>query len=274
MDSRKAPKRTLASTFEATTFDHEHTAMVFPLDAPPPIYLHVERGPGLGRVVEVPAHPLLIGRSEGADLQLQDSSVSRHHAELRYEQGRLTVRDLHSQNGTFLEGKRVREEVEVRLGQVLSIGKVNLRVRAERHNGAPSPSRRTIALVSLLATLGIIGIAIARWPSRPLASAPEKPVQAQSERVVPQRPTSEPRRAATATEPPVRSEPRRASPPAEPPVRTEARRALPEEAPQTSAAPPEVRSPGRKSSKQSTEPRRRRAALQVRAASSVPDIPP
>ncbi|MGH7918078.1 MAG: FHA domain-containing protein, partial [Candidatus Binataceae bacterium] len=38
-----------------------------------------------------------------------DGSVSRHHAALEVAQGRLKLRDLTSQNGTWVDGRRVSE---------------------------------------------------------------------------------------------------------------------------------------------------------------------
>ena len=45
-------------------------------------------------------HPLTIGR-EG-QIRIDDSSISRGHAEIRFIHGKLRLRDLDSTNGTFL----------------------------------------------------------------------------------------------------------------------------------------------------------------------------
>jgi transcriptional regulator with PAS, ATPase and Fis domain len=64
---------------------------------------------------------LVIGRDEEADLRIEGSGVSRHHAEL-YRQGPLyALRDLGSTNGTWLNGRRV-EHAPVAPGHVLRVG--------------------------------------------------------------------------------------------------------------------------------------------------------
>jgi pSer/pThr/pTyr-binding forkhead associated (FHA) protein len=50
-----------------------------------------------------------IGRSLDNDIVLADSSVSRHHAEIASGNGGFRLRDLGSQNGTFVRGERINE---------------------------------------------------------------------------------------------------------------------------------------------------------------------
>jgi putative nucleotidyltransferase with HDIG domain len=71
-----------------------------------------------------------IGRQAQSELQLNDSSISRCHAELAFvdSQGWF-VRDLGSTNGTFLNGIRVGpEECKVRVRDLLQVGNVVMRV--------------------------------------------------------------------------------------------------------------------------------------------------
>jgi len=65
---------------------------------------------------------LTIGRAPENDIQLLHLGVSRRHAEVSYEDGRLMVRDLGSRNGTFVNGDRITErelapEDEIAIGQ-------------------------------------------------------------------------------------------------------------------------------------------------------------
>src|SRR5262249_2845237 len=50
---------------------------------------------------------LRIGRGDQNDLRLNDASVSRYHAFLRRVDGRYLLSDVGSQNGTFVNGRRV-----------------------------------------------------------------------------------------------------------------------------------------------------------------------
>lgn len=63
---------------------------------------------------------LLIGRAEFCDVCPKDRGVSRNHAELIYRDGVLKVFDLESTNGTFVNGKRVKE-CELHAGDMLEI---------------------------------------------------------------------------------------------------------------------------------------------------------
>jgi pSer/pThr/pTyr-binding forkhead associated (FHA) protein len=51
--------------------------------------------------------PTRIGRSADNDIVVSDRSVSRHHATISQENGRYVVRDLQSQNGTFVSGRKM-----------------------------------------------------------------------------------------------------------------------------------------------------------------------
>jgi FHA domain/Domain of unknown function (DUF1707) len=74
----------------------------------------------------VGAH-LVIGRSSACQIVLGDDTVSRRHAELRYEDGRWLMRDLGSSNGTYVNGRLV-TEAEVRAGDVIDLGGCRLRL--------------------------------------------------------------------------------------------------------------------------------------------------
>jgi DNA-binding NtrC family response regulator len=50
---------------------------------------------------------VVIGRSETADLRIDDALVSRHHARLVFDGGPITITDLGSQRGTYVNGVRV-----------------------------------------------------------------------------------------------------------------------------------------------------------------------
>lgn len=67
-----------------------------------------------------------VGRHEDSAILLDDVSVSRHHALFtRTASGRITVRDLNSLNGTYVNGARVDESV-LRNGDEIQIGKFKL----------------------------------------------------------------------------------------------------------------------------------------------------
>jgi hypothetical protein len=54
-----------------------------------------------------PGEQLTIGRKPGNKVFIDHPSVSAFHAELRLERGKLTIRDLDSQNGTFVNDEQI-----------------------------------------------------------------------------------------------------------------------------------------------------------------------
>ena len=84
---------------------------------------------------EIPEHeitltglPVTIGRSPEADVQLEDSGVSRQHCEIDEMNGRPIVPDLDSKNGTFINGAAVQQAV-VKPEDRITVGRIRLRVR-------------------------------------------------------------------------------------------------------------------------------------------------
>jgi len=91
--------------------------------------LHVKWPNGQTRDFPLDQSSISVGRAPDNDLALEEVSVSRHHARLSVEGGRLTVEDLGSANGTFVAGERIVANVAnvVPLGQTLRLGDVEVR---------------------------------------------------------------------------------------------------------------------------------------------------
>jgi diguanylate cyclase (GGDEF)-like protein len=71
-------------------------------------YLLVLSGPQFGQIFRLePGREFAIGRKEGVDILVRDDGVSRRHASVLAEGGGARIRDLGSQNGTFVNGVRV-----------------------------------------------------------------------------------------------------------------------------------------------------------------------
>jgi two-component system, NtrC family, sensor kinase len=84
--------------------------------------LFVIQGRDQGRRFDLTRTLRVIGRDVSADIQLRDHEASRRHAEITDEAGRLTIRDLQSSNGTWVNGKRI-EQHELRTGDRVQIGR-------------------------------------------------------------------------------------------------------------------------------------------------------
>jgi len=88
--------------------------------------LVIASGQTAGTRVELTNEITSVGRHEDSDLLLDDVSVSRHHAVFtRTASGRITLRDLNSLNGTYVNGSRV-EETTLHSADEVQIGKFKL----------------------------------------------------------------------------------------------------------------------------------------------------
>ena len=75
-----------------------------------------------GRFAVKPGAITQIGRALDNDIVVPDASVSRHHANIEARDGGYMVRDLGSQNGTWIHGERVGEGAAIAHGDSLRFG--------------------------------------------------------------------------------------------------------------------------------------------------------
>jgi predicted component of type VI protein secretion system len=71
---------------------------------------------------------LLIGRAEDCDVRPLGEEVSRRHCAVVLEGSGLTVEDLKSRNGTYVNGVRIAAKVPVTDGDILRVGPLELKV--------------------------------------------------------------------------------------------------------------------------------------------------
>lgn len=114
--------------------------------------LIVQRGETVTQTVSLDRPVLTIGRTPDNDLTLADTLVSRHHAELRLEPQGATITDLHSSNGSFVDGARLPPDQPRLLahGARIQIGPFLLTYQAgpvdhENGNGAAEASSADMA---------------------------------------------------------------------------------------------------------------------------------
>jgi adenylate cyclase len=68
---------------------------------------------------------ITIGRSLENMIPLDDKRISRYHARLRFAGGHWTLSDVGSTNGTFVNGKQIKQRTLV-TGDVVSLGGLEL----------------------------------------------------------------------------------------------------------------------------------------------------
>jgi DNA-binding NtrC family response regulator len=108
-------------------------------DRPASLTLRVV-GEGISESHPLPeAGQLVIGRSEEADIRINDASVSRKHAVLHVAKGELRIEDLGSANGTKVGGRKLGagEAVAFALGESIDLGSVLIVVRPGAVAGRP-----------------------------------------------------------------------------------------------------------------------------------------
>jgi pSer/pThr/pTyr-binding forkhead associated (FHA) protein len=91
-------------------------------------YLAIEDG-GEVVVISVGEGALRIGRGIGADVVLEDRSVSRRHAVITCRAGEVVLLDDRSLNGVWVNGERV-GQATLRDGDSIAVGDVQMRFLA------------------------------------------------------------------------------------------------------------------------------------------------
>lgn len=94
------------------------------------IKLVVEKAEGLtlAQVVEIERAETVVGRHRDCHLRIPSADVSRRHCILRLLEGILSIEDLGSMNGSYLNGERIIGLRNVRDGDKLEIGPVTFAV--------------------------------------------------------------------------------------------------------------------------------------------------
>jgi pSer/pThr/pTyr-binding forkhead associated (FHA) protein len=87
---------------------------------------------------------VVLGRINSCDLRIPLSSVSRQHCQIEARDDRITVRDLGSSNGTFLNNDRIQESA-LTAGDELVIGPVVFTVVVDGKPAEIEPVRSMIS---------------------------------------------------------------------------------------------------------------------------------
>jgi two-component system, NtrC family, response regulator GlrR len=88
--------------------------------------LTIVDGAGAGARHAFATERIVIGADPRADVAIDDATMSKFHCELRFADGRVTVRDLGSRNGTTVDGVPVLE-APLRDGAQLTLGRTRVR---------------------------------------------------------------------------------------------------------------------------------------------------
>ena len=90
--------------------------------------LIVASGKSAGRSITLKHGKLLIGRAEECGIRPLGEEVSRRHCAVVEDAGSVTVEDLKSRNGTYVNGVKITAKVTVADGDIVRVGPLELKV--------------------------------------------------------------------------------------------------------------------------------------------------
>ena len=121
---------------DQTKADDKSREPDLPLPIGRELYLEFMTAPKKGRSVKLTTGRVILGRGEDADLKLDDEGVSRKHAMIEaYSREQIYITDLASQNGTWLNGMRIRT-TKLLHGDLLRLGNTVLKFVVQDLPGA------------------------------------------------------------------------------------------------------------------------------------------
>ncbi len=90
------------------------------------VQLVIVEGPNAGREFDI-AGAIVAGRGTDVGIVLEDSEASRKHASFSAEGTSVTVEDLGSTNGTYLNGRQLTNSERLKSSDVIRIGDTEYR---------------------------------------------------------------------------------------------------------------------------------------------------
>ena len=108
--------RTLPKFIDAAN-DRDENSIVFEK-----AFLLAITGPYAGTVFTLNEGSMTVGRETGAEILLNDTQVSRRHAQFITDQGETKIVDMSSTNGTFVNGERISLDQVLTEGDEVQIG--------------------------------------------------------------------------------------------------------------------------------------------------------
>ena len=104
------------------------------------VKLVVIKGSTKTREVRLRGAEVIVGRQRGCGLRIPSALVSRRHCRIRLQGSSVTIEDLKSVNGSFLNGVRVYGTEQVRPGDRLEIGPVTFLVEYQQTDKSDRPT--------------------------------------------------------------------------------------------------------------------------------------
>ena len=89
-------------------------------------YIMFLSGPLMGKMINIADGQTIIGRAPDAGIVINDQRISRHHLKLEHAKDAVTISDLGSTNGTFVNGVRITAPQKLSDGDKIQISSVTI----------------------------------------------------------------------------------------------------------------------------------------------------
>jgi 3',5'-cyclic-nucleotide phosphodiesterase len=83
--------------------------------------LYILSGPDMGQSFELGSDPVYVGRSAFNTIKISDKAVSRRHLKILKRGHRYFIKDLESENGTFISGREISAGVDTEVDEGVPI---------------------------------------------------------------------------------------------------------------------------------------------------------
>ncbi|MBN1855015.1 MAG: FHA domain-containing protein [Pirellulales bacterium] len=85
-------------------------------------------GSRAGLEIPLKKSKFVIGRSGDCTLRAGSDAISRHHCEIRLTRSKISIVDLGSRNGTFVNGQLIEAETDLKSGDEVAVGPLRFQV--------------------------------------------------------------------------------------------------------------------------------------------------
>ncbi len=113
------------------------------------VTLKVIGGKNDGREIKISVPQFIIGRGEQAHLRPSSDLISRQHCAINIGDGKVTIEDLGSRNGTVVNEEVLSQPHVARIGDILKVGRLQFEVLIDHaQSGAKKPRVQSVAEVA------------------------------------------------------------------------------------------------------------------------------
>lgn len=131
-------------------------------------YLKVVGGPSAGQILQIKEPRCVLGRHPDCDIPIDHLDTSRHHAQVTLVGGEFFLEDLHSRNGTWLNGDRIGSRERLRDGD-------SIRISESLYEFCRTPSRSPVKATTSVQVAQYEGVAEVRAVIPCDAASPRDP---------------------------------------------------------------------------------------------------